>query len=491
MLQHISSKSDYADFLHDEKNNLSFSDRRRLSSNKRFRSALWRFRKLDPALISDLVLPLYSQIGGRQAFDPAVLLRSYLLMQRLGFSSIDNWVREARSDPCIQYIIGSWRIPAVATHYDFINRSMQVDPHLDELFPVGKNSSETKKRLRELNLRKNEKWINYDQGVTRDLKDRYWEDASCDSGRSTLTAELIFNRLAVIPSSDIGLIDSADLILSGDGSALHIHSSPFGHKVKDADVNDLTHRYSAPDADFGWDSDLGVTYFGYTLYNISHHNALLGIDLPVFLTLRTASQHDALTTISATAQFLDINQELHPRYMCFDSASDSYDIYEYLRHKDTIPVIDWNKRKSNPKNPYAEFEHLNERGVPVCQNGTEMVRDGYDHSKMATKYRCPLKKGKIDHCPFAEQCTKSDYGRVVKVFDKTNLKLFSPLMYGSDEWKEIYKNRTSTERINNRILNDYGLHSLSCRNGSKHFFFVMLAGINIHLDAWAKAEHFS
>ena len=64
-------------------------------------------------------------------------------------------------------------------------------------------------------------------------------------------------------------------------------------------------------------------------------------------------------------------------------------------------------------------------------------------------------------------------------------------MYGSDEWKEIYKNRTSTERINNRILNDYGLHASSSWNGSKHFFFMILAGINIHMDAWAKAENFS
>lgn len=491
MLLHISSKSDYDDFLHDEKNKLSFSDRKRLEQNQRLRSALWRFRKLDPALASDFILPLYSQVGGRQAFDPAIMLRSYLLMQRLGFDSVDNWVAEARSDPCIQYIIGSWYIPAVATHYDFINRIMQVDPHLDELYPAVKNSSEIKKLLRKLKLKKNEKWENYDEGATRDLKDRYWEDASCDLNRSTLTAEQIFNSLAVNPSSDIGLIDSENLILSGDGSALHIHSNPFGHKVKDADDNDLTHRYTAPDADIGWDSDLGVAYFGYTLYNISYHNALLGVDLPVFLTLRTASQHDALTTISATAQYLDINPELHPKFMCFDSASDAYDIYEYLRHKNTIPVIDWNKRKSGSKNPYAEYEHINEHGIPVCQNGTEMVRDGYDKSKMATKYRCPLKKGRIDSCPFADQCSKSDYGRVVKVYDKTNLKLFSPLMYGSDEWKEIYKNRTSTERINNRILNDYGLHSLSCRNGSKHFFFMMLAGINIHLDAWAKAEHFS
>jgi hypothetical protein len=120
-----------------------------------------------------------------------------------------------------------------------------------------------------------------------------------------------------------------------------------------------------------------------------------------------------------------------------------------------------------------------------------MCRDGYDKSKMATKYRCALKKGKISSCPFKEECTKSDYGRVVKVYDKTNLKLFGPVMYKSEQWKEIYKNRTSTERINNRVLNDYGVHSLTCRNGSKHFFFILMAGINIHMDAWAKAANIS
>ena len=360
---------------------------------------------------------------------------------------------------------------------------------MNELYPANKNSKTIKAGLRKKKPAINEKWINYDDGDTRKLKEDYWDDASRDSSRPTITAETLFNELAVIPSADRGLIASENLILSGDGSSLHIHSSPFGHKVKDADTDDQTHRYTAPDADIGWDSNLGVFYLGYTLYNISHHNASLGADLPVFLTLRAASQHDALTTISATAQYLDMNPDLHPKYTCFDSASDSYDIYEYLRHKHIIPAIDWNQRASSPKNPYAEYEHLNEHGVPVCRCGAEMVRDGYDMSKMAAKYRCPYKKGRVESCPYAGECSKSDYGRVVKVCDKTNLKLFSPLMYGSDEWKKVYKNRTCTERINNRILNDYGLHSLTCRNGSKHFFFMIIAGINIHMDAWAKQEH--
>lgn len=489
MLLHISSNSEYLEFLHSEKDMLSFSDRNRLEKNEKLRNALWRFRKFDPGLVEDVILPLYSQTGGRPAFDPAITLRSFLLMTRLGFTSIDNWVNELQADPVLQYIIGSWSVPAVATHYDFINRIMQVDPHLDTLLPANKHGKEVKELLKALRLKKNEKWVNFDDGDTRSLKERYWEDASCDSERSSYVIEKMFNDLVVNPSSVRGLIPAEGLILSGDGSALHIHANPFGHKVKDADDDDdFTHRYTAPDADIGWDSDLGTHYFGYTFYNISYHNPGIGVDLPVFLTMKTASQHDALTTISATAQFLDMNPGLHPTHACFDSASDSYHIYEYLRHKDIIPVIDWNKRTSDKKSPYAEYEGINERGFPVCRCGEEMVRDGYDNSKKATKFRCPLKKGRIDSCPCADQCSPSPYGRVVKIYDKTNYKLFGPIPYRSDEWKEIFKNRTSTERINNRVLNDYGLHSLTCRCGDKLRFFAAIAGMNIHMDAWCKAE---
>ncbi|MSS58712.1 hypothetical protein FYJ51_07310 [Erysipelotrichaceae bacterium Oil+RF-744-GAM-WT-6] len=126
-------------------------------------------------------------------------------------------------------------------------------------------------------------------------------------------------------------------------------------------------------------------------------------------------------SLIATAQFFDINQELPPRYICFDSASASYNIYEYLRHKDTIPVIDWKMRKSRLRNPYVECGHLNERSVPVCQNGTEMVHDGYDRFMKATKSSYPLKIRKIDFCPFGDQYSKSDDGGAVKIFEKETL----------------------------------------------------------------------
>jgi len=329
--------------------------------------------------------------------------------------------------------------------------------------------------------------MNYTDDDTRSLKLKYWNGAECDRSRTTFDIESIFKLVAVDHSCDLGLIKKNG-VFSGDGSALHIHSSPFGNKVSNPSDDQHTHRYTAPDADIGWDSDLEQWYLGYTLYNISHHNKDLGIDLPVFLTLNYASTNDALTTLSATADWIDLNPDIKPSFMCFDSAMDAYNIYEYLRHIHITPIIDWNKRHSGSTNPYAKYENIDSDGTPICMAGHRMVRDGYDTSKMATKYRCPLAMGKIDSCPLQDQCSPSPYGRVIKTYDKTDLKLFGPVPYRSKLWKEIYKERTCTERINNRILNNYGLHSMRVRNRSKNFFFMIMAGINIHMDAWAKCS---
>jgi hypothetical protein len=221
----------------------------------------------------------------------------------------------------------------------------------------------------------------------------------------------------------------------------------------------------------------------------------------MFVAQRAASQHDALTFVSATAHMLDVNPGLLPRHLCHDSAADAAHIYQFLRHRGIIPIIDWNKRLTDG-NPYAKcpvanalkgddgepLEHINERGVPVCACGHEMVRDGYDKSKMATKYRCPFAVGRIDECPMWGKCTKSEYGRVIKTYDRTDYKLFGPVRYRSDEWLDTYKDRTCTERINNRVLNDYKIQHLTCWNGTKHFTFEVMAAINIHLDAWVKTS---
>ena len=45
------------------------------------------------------------------------------------------------------------------------------------------------------------------------------------------------------------------------------------------------------------------------------------------------------------------------------------------------------------------------------------------------------------------------------------------------------KERTAAERVNNRILNNYGIENSKTRGKKRISFFTTIAGFNIHLDA--------
>ena len=481
MLKYFSSSQDYKEFLKTEKSLLSTSDKSRLSSPL-FKSAIHKLSKLDLDLAVDIIFDLYSSTG-RPANDPAIYFRSFVLMMHLGYVSLKRWCADIQYDKILQYLIGSWHVPNHSSHYDFINRLTNTHNHLNEFFPKGlfskKDSSKPKK---------GEKLINFTKEDCASLCDKYLNGGSVyDRDRMIYTLQTIFIAVAVIPSFDMGFIDTNDLVGNGDGSAYHVHASFFGrHIIKDDNVVNA-YRYSAKNADIGWDSDLETFYFGYTLYNISYHNSLKHVDLPLFIDLEKASRHDALSSISATARMLDINPDLRPKFMCFDSASDSLAVFQFLRHHNIIPIIDLNQR-INRKYIYEKFENISDNGKPVCSCGIEMVDDGYDYTRRRRKFRCPLKKGVIDSCPHADTCSQSSYGRTVYINDALDIKLFGPVPFKSEKWKSIYKNRTCTERIDNRILNDYHLHQMRIRDDSKVAFFSIFAGINIHLDAWIKNE---
>lgn len=159
----------------------------------------------------------------------------------------------------------------------------------------------------------------------------------------------------------------------------------------------------------------------------------------------------------------------------------------YFRRNNITPVIDRNKRRNTGKE-YNEKEHLNEDSVPVCTAGHPMIYHGYALGRCRKKFRCPLAMGKIASCPFQDSCSTSSYGRTVYVADGDDAGNAGPLVYRSDKSKQIYKNRTSTERINNHVLNNYNLHSMRIRNKAKFAFFAIMAGINIHLDSWINVE---
>lgn len=313
---------------------------------------------------------LYSHTG-RPAIYPAVLVRSFVLMNHLKYSSINLWCDDFANDSLLQYLIGSFNPPNSSSHYDFIIRLTGYDPHLSDLAP---QSFITKKKFKNKPA-KGEKLINFTKDDTSSICVKYRNGAEFDRDCLLYTMQSLFNAIAVIPSLDMGLIEPANSTLSGDGSCLHVHASCYGHKVQDALDPDNSYRFSAPDADIGWDSDL-----------------------PVFISLEKASRHDALTCVLATAQMLDINPDLKPKYMCLDSASDSNSIYQFFQEKNIIPLIDHNKRRKSIESKTGES--INSDGIPVCSCNHTMTYDGYDHTRYRKKYRCPLKTGLIDSYPF-------------------------------------------------------------------------------------------
>lgn len=479
MLKDFSSIWDYREFISSHKSNLSESERKRLDS-KLFKSAIHKLKKLDVGLASDVIASSYSPYG-RPARDPSLLIRSFILMNHLGYTSLHKWCDDLRNDNVLKYLLGTYEDLCVSNHYDFIERFTCKVHSRKELV---KKDYFIKPKDK---LRKGEKLVvKNTMSYTSALLDKYKNGTDPDTDRMLYRLELIFNSLVVNPSLDKGYIDDNNLVLSGDGSSLHIHASVYPKKVKDGNEDEAIYRVSAPDANIGWDSDLGTYYLGYTFYNISYHNSKLGYDLPIYITLDKASKHDAPTSIEAFAQLLCLNQSIHPKYVCLDSASDAIPIYQFLHLNNIIPVIDHNKRskKENPDND----EYINQDGIPVCKNKCTMIYHGYEATRERKKYRCPLALGKISSCPYVSECCSTPYGRTMYVKDDYDIRTKGPLSYKSSTWKEIYKNRTSTERINNRVLNDYKLHQLRVRDLAKNAFFSFIACINIHLDVWNKLE---
>lgn len=117
-----------------------------------------------------------------------------------------------------------------------------------------------------------------------------------------------------------------------------------------------------------------------------------------------------------------------------------------------------------------------------------MVPYDRDLKRYRHKFRCPYHSYKKNPCPNKNQCSKSSYGRVIYIKFDTDIKLFGPVPYKSDKWKTIYKNRTSCERINNRIINDYHFLDSRMHGCKRNMFLLILIGINIHLDAYYKAS---
>ena len=487
MLVHWQSHQEYLNFLHETKVHLDSSQRARLRLE--FGAVRDKLRLLDLDPVMDYLSAFYSHTG-RPAKNQTQIIRSLVLMVMLGFTSLTAWVSKLKADSLLALLTGSSpaSLPPLGSYFDFIDR-LWTQPKASQktgrkdLFPKDKNTKLFKKPG------KGKKLPNRHAGITDVLAD-YALEHDFFPFHYEERLQHFFRLAALLPSLKDGLVPADGVTLSGDGTCVHSHASPYGHKVCHCLKNGIPHcscprHFSDPDAHWGWDSDLDDSYFGHTLYMLCSHNADLAVDLPLHIRFLDARRHDSVSAIVSLREFKSINPDIPVKDFCLDSAHDNYATYGLCKKWDIRPFIDLNSNRGRPESIPGSLS-IDTDGTPLCMAGLRMVNWGYCKQKHSRKWRCPLACGKTDACPCKEKCSKSPYGRCIYTKPDWDIRLYTPVPRGTDEYKKVYNNRTSCERVNNRVLNDYHLHDMGIHTKKRYSFFTMVICINIHLDARMK-----
>jgi hypothetical protein len=429
---------------------------------------------LDTDTLKPVIAPLYSYTGRKSNWQPEIF-RAFILMNMLKIPP-DKWLDKLSKNPVLRVACGfSEHLPSLSSYYDFLNRIVKLDE---------KPRLKKKKRKPSKKYGKNQKMPPKHPNITRKFVDRILIGKRFNQ-RPERVLQQIFADVCVKSSIKLGLIPK-NISVSGDGTCVETGASPYGVKVcgcKDFKC-DCPRRFSDPNATWGWDSHNERYFYGYTGYFISTYNKARKVDLPLLTRIVDAKRHDSVSAVVALSEFRDLYPELKIKNFISDSASDNYATYDLLDKWGINAVIALNpNNKGNFK--YPEALSIDENGVPICPGGNKMVYWGFcGKDRCRLKWRCPKACGKS--CQLCVSCSPSSYGRVIYTKPKWDLRLFTKIPRGSERWKETMNERTAAERVNNRILNHYGIENSRQRGKKRISFFATIAAFNIHLDAQIK-----
>lgn len=480
MIKYWQSMQDYQHFLTESKALFDSSERTRLHTE------LWKpwqkLRLFNTDKAMEFLLPFYSKTG-RPAKNQPQILRSFILLllllsEGLAKPSLTLWAERLAHDRVLAALTGCTTdsLPPLGSYFDFMDR-LWAAPASDlysrnRLLPSSWNSKKPEKPKG-----KNQKALEARPKITETIAKRLMVGRDIPFNFEQ-RLQLLFYHAAVLPSIECGLIPKEHLTVSGDGTAVHTHACPRGHH-RDGSTDAMRH-FPDPDASWGWDSDLEKYYFGYTLFQLSWHNAELKADIPLLLRFTSAKRHDSVSFLVSFHELGKHMPALTVENICLDSAMDNYPTYRLLKSRKIRAFIDLNNKCGRPKT-IPDAITIDKDGTPLCQEKLRMAPNGYDKSAGYLMWRCPYGKGHCSKCK--NSCTDSKYGRVIKTRPEWDIRLYTDVPRGTDAYKTIYKQRTATERINNRILNDYGLHRMMIHTKKHYSFMTTIIGICIHLDA--------
>ena len=450
----------------------------------RFGPSLWNvidmFYSMDLSQVDVLMSDRYSTFG-RCPRLPSDMLRSFMLSLVMKKSGFTAWSEELKTNHLAAIISGFHPddTPGVGTFYDFCDRLWASD---DDNFSV--HAQPRKMRKVEKPKNPDDKAAPVEDITVEELIEKLKASPlSDDQPYSRLFR--IFSDVFLMHSSELGLIDLDNLVLSGDGTEVVTSArNRYRRLCSCTDRNCTCNRwYSQPDTDCGYDSSRHKYYYGYDLYMMTAADS--NNDLPVFPLLNRASMHDSFGLCYAYHAMKAFLKESNVKEVLLDSAHDVMAIYKFCQENSITAIIDLNER-GGVNFKYKDTYSIGKDGIPMCQAGLKMIRDGYEKDRMRYKFRCP----NVYHCDgihCEHKCSDSPYGLVVHVATKDNPRIFTVPARDSKEWKLEYNKRTSSERCNKREKIDYLLEN--GRHQSTKMWYCRLYCIMMcqHLDAWASA----
>ena len=471
MLGKWTPQTEYQEFVRQKLRDISQSAPERVLE---YESVISKLYILPTDKLLKVILPLYSTIGRPAELQPEIF-RSFVAMNELGLV-LDTWLAKLKNNEVLRIAVGvsEENIPCASSHYDFINRIIDMDE---------RPKIRLKKRKPSKKIGKNVKLPNKEPGIVQRLVDKILCGRLFNL-RPERHLQKIFADVCVASSRELGIIPN-EIDVSGDGTCIQTGASHYGVKIcecKDFKCS-CPRRFSDPNATWGWDSHNERWFYGYSGYFISTYNRELKADLPLYLRLVEAKRHDSVSAVVSLAEFGDLYPDLKVNTFIHDSAVDNTATYDLLNNWNIDAVIALAER-GNFK--YPLHLNLNNDGIPVCMGNHIMVRWGKCPDRDRIKFRCPLKLGKVSDCACSDDCSSSEYGRTIYIYPKWDLRLFTNIPRGSDLWKQKMKSRTSIERINDRILHDYAVENAHSRGKKRISFAVTIAATNIHLDVQLK-----
>jgi hypothetical protein len=463
---------------------------------------------LDLAALRPLLAHLYSGTLGATAIPPEDLFRSLLAMILCGVFSVDAWVDMMGCQPFYAVISGfaPTNVPAVGTFYLFMDRLLGLvdDPpkHLRRPRPKKRDTaSQSKDKNRD--TAKHQDIINrlvsriIKQGRVLKRTDWRFSPEQARYRRYEAVLKAIFYSLFVPKSVALGLIDLANLYVTGDSTKLSTYANPHGKRLckcpKDKPCT-CKRRYQGLLARWGWDSYRGCFVYGHSLYELCAYSLDHTVQLPLVLSLFDANRHDSVLNVAALDEGVG-SLQLPIKVGTFDKAGDALGFYRLgYEHWQISLVIPLNERSTGHCTyPQATID---DNGVPHCQAGLAMYCWGHCPDRKRLKWRCPLKatkgqkgtKGGVGvgkSCEHSASCSPSAYGRVVYTYPKSNYRLFTPIVRGSATWQEHYDHHSASERSHKRKKWDYNLGATRTAGRERIYLRVMLMAMAQHVQAWA------